>query len=79
MVLKATGDFKNDFSLIKDPLRYTIRFQNEGYYKAFDITVIDTLDSNLDLATFELLASSHRVETTILEEGVVNFLFPNIS
>ena len=76
--VEATGDFKNDFGLIKDPIKYTIRFQNEGTYKAFDITVIDTLDSNLDPATFELLASSHRVETTISEAGVVNFIFPNI-
>ena len=76
--VEPTGDFYKDYSLIKDPLQYTIRFQNEGSYKAFDITIIDTLDQQLDPSTFELLASSHVVETTVTTDGIVTFIFRNI-
>jgi len=76
--VEPTGEFINDYSLIADPLKYTIRFQNEGTYKAFDITIIDTLDHHLDPSTFELLASSHNVETTVSAEGIVTFIFRNI-
>ncbi|MBK9106628.1 MAG: hypothetical protein IPL92_19240, partial [Saprospiraceae bacterium] len=77
--VEPTGDFYKDYSLIKDPLQYTIRFQNEGSYKAFDITIIDTLDQQLDPSTFELLASSHVVETTVTtDSGIVTFIFRNI-
>ena len=76
--VEPTGEFYNDYSLVADPLKYTIRFQNEGTYKAFDITIIDTLDQHLDPSTFELLASSHNVETTVTAEGIVTFVFRNI-
>ncbi len=76
--VEPTGDFYNDYSLIADPLKYTIRFQNEGTYKAFDITIIDTLDQHLDPSTFEFLASSHDVEATITSDGIITFVFRNI-
>lgn len=76
--VEPTGEAYKDYSLIKDPLRYTIRFQNEGSYRAFDITVIDTLDQYLDPSTFEVLASSHEVETTVTADGIVTFIFRNI-
>ncbi|HSF88272.1 MAG TPA: T9SS type A sorting domain-containing protein, partial [Saprospiraceae bacterium] len=76
--VEATGDFIDDYSLIADPLKYTIRFQNEGTYKAFDITIIDTLDQLLDPSTFELVASSHDVEATITTSGIITFVFRNI-
>ncbi len=76
--VEPTGEFIHNYSLIADPLKYTIRFQNEGTYKAFDITIIDTLDQHLDPSTFQLLGSSHLVETTITAEGIVTFVFRNI-
>lgn len=76
--VEATGDFFEHTSLISDPLKYTIRFQNEGNYKAFDIVVLDTLDANLDPSTFELVASSHPVEVTISPEGILKFVFSHI-
>ena len=76
--VEPTGEFYHDYSLIKDPLKYTIRFQNEGTFKAFDITIVDTLDLHLDPSTFELLASSHNVETSVTMEGIITFIFRNI-
>lgn len=77
--VEPTGAYLDDFSLIKDPLKYTIRFQNEGTYKAFDITIIDTLDVHVDPSTFELITSSHRVEASITESGIITFFFPDIN
>ncbi len=76
--VEPTGASEGGFSLIADPIKYTIRFQNEGTYKAFDITIIDTLDSSLDPATFTFLGSSHDVTTRISGEGIVTFTFSNI-
>lgn len=77
--VEPTGDHTDNFSLLTDPLRYTIRFQNEGNYKAFDIIIIDTLDSNLDPTSFNFLASSHPVDTRISNTGIITFTFENIN
>jgi hypothetical protein len=76
--VEPTGAFYEDYSLIADPLRYTIRFQNEGTYKAFDIVIRDTLDAHLDPSTFELRASSHSVDAAITADGIISFVFSNI-
>jgi hypothetical protein len=76
--VEPTGPSYRDNSLIADPLKYTIRFQNEGTYKAFDVVIVDTLESRLDPSTFELLGSSHDVETTITAAGIVTFTFRDI-
>lgn len=59
------------------PLKYTVRFQNTGSYYAQNVVVIDTLDSQLDLTSFQLRASSHDVEVTF-QENVAYFTFNNI-
>ncbi|MEO8588733.1 MAG: FG-GAP-like repeat-containing protein [Flavobacteriales bacterium] len=40
-------------------LDYTVRFQNTGNDTAFTVTVLDTLDTDLDPVTMEVLAASH--------------------
>jgi hypothetical protein len=47
-----------------DTLTYTIQFQNLGTDTVADITIIDTLDADLDTATLELLAGSHPFVST---------------
>ncbi|NNC84363.1 MAG: hypothetical protein HKN79_12375, partial [Flavobacteriales bacterium] len=60
-------------------LEYLIRFQNTGNAPATDVRIIDTLDVNLDLSTFELVANSHSVNTTIDPQSrEVDFYFENI-
>jgi len=44
---------------VRDEYTYVIRFQNMGNDEAFDITIKDTLDTDLDLSTFSLLELSH--------------------
>jgi len=59
---------------------YTIRFQNTGNDVAYDVVIRDTLDTNLDLESFNVLGSSHadKLQTNMTEEGILTFEFRNI-
>jgi len=57
---------------------YLIRFQNTGNYPAQDITVTDTLDSNLDISTFQFIKASHEVSQIKSAGGSLEFVFKNI-
>ncbi|MEM7161111.1 MAG: T9SS type A sorting domain-containing protein [Bacteroidota bacterium] len=60
-------------------LEYLIRFQNTGNAPATDVRIIDTLDINFDISTFELVANSHSVFTTVdLNSRIVDFYFQDI-
>jgi hypothetical protein len=59
-------------------LTYTIRFQNTGTAEAQHIYITDTLDSDVDASTFQLLAYSHQPMVQ-LKENAVRFNFPNIN
>jgi uncharacterized repeat protein (TIGR01451 family) len=58
---------------------FTIFFQNTGNAPAEDIYIIDTLDSDLDVSTFEFLSSTHSVVTQILPDNIVRFNFHGIN
>lgn len=60
-------------------LNYTIRFQNTGNYPADFVKIVDTLQANLDPATFQFIASSHPCTWKLLEPGQVEFLFSDIN
>jgi len=69
----------DNLSLIREDLIYTIRFQNVGNYHAEYVRIEDTLDNNLDISTFQLLASSHREVLLItMDDHVVHFNFDGI-
>ncbi len=59
-------------------LTYTIHFQNTGTAQAFHIYVDDTLDTDVDASTFQLLAYSHQ-PVVQLKGNAVRFNFPNIN
>jgi uncharacterized repeat protein (TIGR01451 family) len=48
-----------------DWFTYTIHFQNTGNAPAFNIRLRDTLDSQLNFNTFEVIGSSHAAITTL--------------
>ncbi len=62
----------------EDWLTYTIHFQNMGNAPAIHIYVMDTLDSNLDESSIQILGSSHRMLTEI-KGKFARFNFPNIN
>lgn len=64
--------------VITDNLTYTIRFQNTGTAPAQNVHILDTLSTNLDWSTFDLIYSSHYMNVIDLGNGVRKFDFPQI-
>jgi uncharacterized repeat protein (TIGR01451 family) len=76
--LVVPAGIKDDrYVLFTDTLHYTVRFQNTGNAEAIDVTILDTLDQNMDMNTFEVISSSHPVYTS-LDDHAVKFYYPNI-
>ncbi len=59
-------------------LTYTINFQNTGTAPAHNIYVLDTLDTDLDINSIEILNASHRMQVYTLPNRVIKFMFDNI-
>jgi len=60
-------------------MTYTVRFQNTGTAPAKNIFIVDTLDTNLDLATLNVIAASHIMHTEVLGSNVLKFVFNDIN
>jgi uncharacterized repeat protein (TIGR01451 family) len=60
-------------------LSYVIHFQNEGTYYAQNISVVDTLDSDLDWSSLHPGYADHLYTTSVSENGVITFKFANIN
>ncbi|MEP7170416.1 MAG: T9SS type A sorting domain-containing protein, partial [Bacteroidota bacterium] len=58
---------------------FTIYFQNTGNAVAENIYILDTLDNDLKLNTFQFLSSNHDVITQLLPGRVLRFSFPHIN
>lgn len=72
------GILAQNYTLMTDTLEYLIRFQNTGSDTAFNVVVLDTLNSNLNFNTFEILESSHSLQTELKNDGSITFTFANI-
>lgn len=59
-------------------IQYRVRFQNTGNDTAFVVVIRDTLQSDLDLASFRFNGASHPCECSILGSNVLKCLFRNI-
>ena len=62
----------------REPMVYTIRFQNTGNFPASFVRITDTLSAYAEVATFQLLSASHPCTWTLLHAGEVTFNFSNI-
>jgi len=60
------------------PLTYTVRFQNTGNDTAYNVFIMDTIDSDLDMNTFHVLSTSHPMDVDIYPGNAVKFSFNNI-
>ena len=61
-----------------DSLIYTIRFQNTGTASAVNIFLKDSLSTNLDWGTFQMISASHNYYYELDQNGVVIWHFDNI-
>ena len=67
------------YTLKTSTLQYQIRFENTGNDTAYHVVIRDTLNSNLDFSTFEVLGSSHKMNAEISKNGLVGFHFNYIN
>lgn len=72
------GVMQQHYTPINSELTYLVNFQNTGNDYAYDVYIFDTLDSDLDLSTFEVIGSSHELNTQITATGAIRFNFFNI-
>jgi uncharacterized repeat protein (TIGR01451 family) len=63
---------------VQDELTYVVRFQNTGTAPAQDVYIIDTLSTNLDWSTLQVVSTSHNMQLVDLGNGVMKFNFPGI-
>lgn len=74
-----TNGYTEEHYVLEDTrMEYLIRFQNTGNAPASNITVVDTLDAFMDPSTFQVVANSHSVQTTLYPSGRIEFFFPDI-
>lgn len=66
-------------SVTTDSLTYTIRFQNTGTASAINIIVKDTIDTDLDIATFSMISSSHPYSVSLKNPNIITWTFNNIN
>ena len=81
-LVSPEGVTENNFVKPGTTLEYVIRFQNTGTAEAVNIEVIDTLSSDLDLNTFQMMSASHRYALDILPPSITPILrwkFNNIN
>jgi len=60
-------------------LEYTVGFQNVGNDVAYKVVVVDTLDSDADVNTLEIIGASHPMDIYMAGTNVVKFEFLNIN
>jgi len=61
-----------------DTLTYTLHFQNTGTDMAYDIHVIDTLNSHINAASLRILGTSHNMTPKWLAPNIIEFDYNNI-
>ena len=72
-----SGKGKEGFIGKNTPMTYTIHFQNTGTAPARNITILDTLESDLVASSFHMISSTHNA--VVYQEGkVLKFRFNNI-
>ena len=60
------------------PLDYKVRFQNTGNDTAFNIVILDTISTHLDLSTLQMKVASHDYTWEIINGHTLRVNFPNI-
>jgi hypothetical protein len=71
------GDINIDRIRKNHMIDYLVRFQNTGTDTAFNVVVIDTLSSLLNMDSLQVIAASHAYEIAI-KNNRIEFIFNNI-
>ena len=63
------------YALDSTVLRYVIRFQNTGNYPADFVYILDTLSSDLDLSSLQIISTSHPYAWRLYNERILEVAF----
>jgi len=72
------GECTPNFISSQEKLEYTVRFQNTGNSYAVNVNIVDSLPSDLDLSTLNIVSTSHSMYTEVKPNNVVHFRFDDI-
>jgi uncharacterized repeat protein (TIGR01451 family) len=61
-----------------DVLSYDVHFQNVGNATAANVIIVDTIDSNLDITTFQVQNYSHPYQIELINNHIFKFKFLGI-
>jgi hypothetical protein len=67
-----------DINFSDSILTYTVHFENTGNYFAYNIEIVDSISTHLNLNSFEMIYGSHPYTATIDENAVLHIKFNNI-
>lgn len=76
--VKPAGPVTTSFISAGNYMEYTIRFQNTGNDTAFLVVIKDTLSTNLEMSSFEMLSASHKYAVTLKGSNIAEWTFSNI-
>lgn len=75
----SSGQSASEYLITQDEwIDYVIRFQNTGTDTAFTVVITDTLEAELDMATYAQGAASHAFTVSFKPDRVVEWRFANI-
>jgi fimbrial isopeptide formation D2 family protein len=57
---------------------YTVHFQNTGTDTAYNVSIIDTIDADLDFNSLYIVGSSHQMTIDVIDNHILKFNFYNI-
>jgi len=57
---------------------YTIHFQNTGTDTAYNVSILDTIDVDLDFNSIVIVGSSHQMTIDVIDNHILKFNFYNI-
>jgi fimbrial isopeptide formation D2 family protein len=57
---------------------YTVHFQNTGTDTAYNVSVVDTIDADLDFSSLVIVGSSHQMTIDVIDNHIMKFNFYNI-
>jgi uncharacterized repeat protein (TIGR01451 family) len=72
------GAISTGFVAAGNYLNYTIRFQNVGNDTAFLVVIRDTLSTNADINSFQVVSASYPYTVDMHENGIVEWRFENM-
>lgn len=74
-----SGLCNDNFVLSNTPLEYRIRFQNTGSYEALNVTILDTIDKDMEVNSIQLLSYSYEnTFAELISDSVIAFRMYNI-